>query len=166
MRSRLTGQSLGTVRVVLPVPCEEQGSFPMNQVCEPYVLQPLPWGATGEISRFALRRDRPGVSAAASALMRLSLMRGIVQISGLSGLTHWCAMMETSLIRLLRSTAIHFQAVGPTVEYHGRRQPAVAEIGSMLNRIRREQPAVWNYITADGVLWTDRLAREQQVAAG
>lgn len=160
LRSRETGQSLGTVRLVLPQAVVSQDNFPMNQLCDAYVLRPLPLDATGEISRFALRRDRSGISAAAAALMRLSLMRGIVQISGLTGLTHWCAVMEKSLLRLLRSTAIHFEAVGPMVEHHGLRQPAVADIGSVLNRIRREQPAIWNYITNQGTFWTDRFAAD------
>lgn len=71
----------------------------MNRVCEPYVLAPLPVGSTGAISRFALTRERSCISAGAAALMRLCLMRGIVQVSGQAGLTHWCAIMESSLIR-------------------------------------------------------------------
>ena len=153
--SRVTGRTLGTVRVVLPQHGGGAEGFPMNRVCEPYVLAPLPFASTGEISRFALTRERTGISAGAAALMRLCLMRGIVQVSGHSKLTHWCAIMESSLIRLLRATAIHWQPVGPTVEYHGKRQPAVASIDTMLGRIRREQPAVWSYITNDGAFWSD-----------
>jgi len=153
VRARHTGEVLGTVRVVLG--CKEAGprSFPMHRVCAGYVLAPLPCGATGEISRFALTRDRPGVSAASSALMRLFLMRGIVTISGLHDLTHWCAIMERSLLRLLRATAIHFQHVGPLVEFHGTRQPAVGAIGTVLGRIGQEKPQVWSFITGGGTLW-------------
>ena len=99
VRSRRSGQVLGTVRVVLGCAASGASSFPMNRVCERYVLSPLPAMATGEISRFALTRDRPGVSPAAAALMRLFLMRGIVTVSGTHDLTHWCAIMERSLLR-------------------------------------------------------------------
>ena len=112
--------------MVLPLPEIGHDSFPMQQACERFVLASLPAVATGEISRFALTRERTGVSPAAAALMRLCLMRGIVQVSGEAMLTHWCAIMESSLLRLLRATAIHFQAVGQPVEYHGIRQPAMA----------------------------------------
>lgn len=156
VRSRLTGEVLGTVRVVLGCAADGAASFPMNRVCEQYVLAPLPAIATGEISRFALTRDRPGVSAAASALMRIFLMRGIVTVSGEHNLTHWCAIMERSLLRLLRATAIHFEHVGPAVEYHGTRQPAVGAISTVLGRMRIEKPQVWSFITDDGALWTDR----------
>lgn len=156
VRSRRSGEVLGTVRVVVGCAARGATSFPMNRVCERYVLSPLPAMATGEISRFALTRDRPGVSPAAAALMRLFLMRGIVTVSGTYDLTHWCAIMESSLLRLLRATAIHFEHVGPAVEYHGTRQPAVGAISTVLGRIRTEKPQVWSFITGDGTLWQDR----------
>src|SRR5437764_6197064 len=122
IRSRVTGEVYGTVRVVLSKRDEGGLGFPMQRVCEDFVLAPLPVCATAEISRFALTRDRTGISPAAAALMRLYLVQGIVQISGELGLTHWCAIMERTLLRLLRSTSIYFLPVGPTVEYHGTRQ--------------------------------------------
>ncbi len=75
--------------------------------------------------------------------MRLCLVRGIVQISAEHELTHLCAIMERSLLRLLRAIAMHFLPVGPVVEHHGARQPAVSGIGAMLHRMKIEQPAVW-----------------------
>lgn len=156
VRSRASREVLGTVRVVLGCARRGPASFPMNRVCERYVLSPLPAMATGEISRFALTRERPGISPAAAALMRLFLMRGIVAISGAQDLTHWCAIMESSLLRLLRATAIHFEHVGPAVEYHGIRQPAVGAISTVLGRIRAEKPLVWSFITGEGALWRER----------
>ncbi len=161
VRARATGEVVGTVRVVLGKAEAGQASFPMNKVCERYVLAPLPAIATGEISRFALTRDRPGISPQAAALMRLFLMRGLVTVSGLHNLTHWCAIMESSMLRLLRATAIHFQHVGPAVEYHGLRQPAVGAISSVLGRIGNEKPDVWAFITGNGTLWNDAHAQAQ-----
>jgi N-acyl-L-homoserine lactone synthetase len=155
VRSRVTGAVLGTVRVVLSNPESGLSGFPMQRACEPWVLAPLPLASTGEISRFALARDRAGVSPGAAALMRLCLVRGIVQISAEGDLTHWCAIMERSLLRLLRATAIHFVPVGPAVEYHGIRQPAVCGVGTMLSRMKLEQPLVWAFITHNGTLWPE-----------
>ena len=112
-------------------------------------------------SRFALARERTGVSAAVGALMRLSLVRGIVQISAEHDLTHWCAIMERPLLRLLRATAIHFLPVGPAVDYRGWRQPAVCAIGTMLDRMKLEQPLVWAYITDNGALWSAAPVTQQ-----
>jgi N-acyl-L-homoserine lactone synthetase len=152
VRSRLTGALLGTVRLVL----SDTGldGLPMRRACGLEAFGPLSAMSTGEISRFAVARQRPSVSLAAGALVRLSLIRGIVQISVQQGLTHWCALMEPVLLRLLQATAIHFKAVGPVVECHGPRQPAICVIAPMLRRMKLEQPAIWAYITGNGALWS------------
>jgi len=152
---RTTREVVGTVRVVLPSQSPDTGdhTMPMQQVCDPAVLRSLPLHCTGEISRFALSKDRRDGAGHAGVFMRLGLMQGIVRISQEAGLTHWCAIMERSLIRLLQSTAIYFAPIGPAVEYHGLRQPAAASISATLERIRREATPVFNYVTADGALW-------------
>jgi N-acyl-L-homoserine lactone synthetase len=161
VRSRISGIVLGTVRIVLSNASAGLDGFPMHRACEPWVLAPLPLTSMGEISRFALTRDRAGISPAASALMRLCLVRGLVQVSADQQLTHWCAIMESTLLRLLRATAIYFVPVGPTVEYHGTRQPAVCAIDTMLNRMKLEQPTLWSYITDNGALWSEAATTQQ-----
>ncbi|GAC1337511.1 MAG: hypothetical protein NVSMB18_02520 [Acetobacteraceae bacterium] len=158
VRSRVTGEVYGTVRIVLSNDQDTGLGFPMARVCDDYVLGPLPQGATGEISRFALTRDRTGISPGTAALMRLCLIQGIVQVSGELGLTHWCAIMERTLLRLLRSTSIYFLPVGPTVEYHGTRQPAIWTLSDGLERMRRENPQIWAFLTLDGTLWSEPQA--------
>lgn len=154
VRNAATGVVYGTVRVVLSKAQRGGLGFPMERVCDDYVLAPLPTFATGEISRFALTRDRTGISPSSAALMRLCLIQGIVQISGEQRLSHWCAIMEKTLLRLLRSTSIYFVPVGPTIEYHGTRQPAVWALEDGLHRMRRENPLVWSFLTKDGALWS------------
>ena len=85
-------------------------------------------------------------------MLRLALMQGIVRMSDALGLTHWCAIMEPFLLRLLQMNAIHFSPLGPVIEYHGPRQPACGHIHTVLESIRQEQWEVWNYITCGGTL--------------
>ena len=92
------------------------------------------------------------MSPAALSLMRLGLVQGLVRLSDEAGVRHWFAVMERTLLRLLQSTAIHFQPAGPLVEHHGIRQPAYAHLGTMLSRMRLEQPQVWEFITETGRL--------------
>jgi len=153
LRHRMTQAVVGTVRVVMPHRAETGALFPMQAVCADPVLRGLPLRSTGEISRFSLSKDRKASAGAAAVFMRLGLMQGIVQVSRDAGLTHWCAVMERSLLRLLQSTAIHFRPVGPVVEHHGMRQPAVGKIDDIMARIHGEARPVWDYITADGTLW-------------
>ncbi len=152
LRRRATQDVVGTVRVVLPG--RTAGAFfPMQQVCGPILMRDLPLHSTGEISRFALSKDRRVGAGEAGVLMRLGLMQGIVKVSADAGLTHWCAVMERSLLRLLQATAIYFQPIGTLVEYHGIRQPAGGRIETILDRIRRDATPVWEYITQNGNLW-------------
>ena len=161
VRSRLNGEIYGTVRVVLS---GENSEFPMEHLCEKSVLASLPRPRTGEVSRFALTRDRTGLSPAASALMRLCLFRGIVQIAGEEGLTHLCALIEKTLLRLLQSSAIHFRPVGPAVEHRGIRYPSTWTINDGLLRVHYENKIVWSFITADGKLWSEDLTATKIVA--
>lgn len=157
VRSRATGEVYGTVRLVMSKRDQGGLGFPMQRVCEDYVLAPLPGVATAEISRFALTRDRSGISPAAAALMRLYLIQGVIELSGELGLTHWCAIMEKTLLRLLRSTSIYFLPVGPAIEYHGIRQPAIFTLEDGLERMRREQPQIWSFLTQDGTAWSPSM---------
>ena len=155
VRSRLNGEVYGTVRVALSGKEHSNSEFPIEHLCGKSVLASLPRARTGEVSRFALTRDRAGLSPAASALTRLCLFRGIIQIAGEEGLTHLCALMEKTLLRLLQSTAIYFHTVGPAVEHRGIRYPSIWRISDGLSRMQHENNAVWSFVTADGTLWSE-----------
>ncbi len=156
VRERHNGRVVGTVRLILPL-AGTQRSLPTQQLCTPGLLDGLPAKTTAEVSRFAVSKDRRGADAMADSLLRLSLVQGAVQMSRDHGVTHWCAVMERSLLRLLRTTAIHFSPIGPCVEYHGLRQPAVADLGAMLARMEQEQPKFWHFITGSGEFWPSQM---------
>src|SRR5262249_48707886 len=130
----------------------------------------LPRSHTGEISRFAVsktfrRRANEeqtligGISDVSADPRRripnasLGLMQAMVAMAGKAGVTHLCAVMEPTLLRMLRRLGIHFTDIGPQVDYHGRRQPCYSDLDVLLARIWLEQPEVWELITSDGNLW-------------
>ncbi len=166
VRSRVTGAVYGTVRVVLPRRADASAGFPMQQFCQDWVLNDLPRDASGEVSRFALLRDRSGISPAAAALMRLCLIQGVVRICHEQGITHLCALMERTLLRLLQATSIHFVPVGPAIEFRGRRHPSLWNVGEGLVRVRRENRVAWSFITDNGTYCAQSLqgARSRAVA--
>lgn len=164
LTQRSTGQVVGTVRVVASEPCGRGLGVPMEALCPSGLLRLLPSDSTGEISRFAISKDLRDVGGAGGALLRLGLMRGIVELSRDLRLTHWCAVMEPTLLRLLRVSGIHFQSLGPAIEYHGLRQPSWGSIDLVLGRMRRERPAVWDYITAGGALWPESVVADVEAA--
>jgi N-acyl amino acid synthase of PEP-CTERM/exosortase system len=167
LRWRQTGEVVGTVRVVLPKTPPGGDDFPLQHVCDSAVLCELPRTTIGEVSRFALAkqltRQVRSMSAETCSLLRLALIRGAVWLSAEAGHTHWVAVMEPTLLRLLRATGIHFQSLGPPVEYHGLRQPAVAELVPTMARLAREQPVIWDFITASGTWYTPLPTKRQRV---
>ena len=146
--SRDLGQIVGTVRMVLASAHEPENSFPLQAVCRPRVLGDIPIESTVEISRFAISKERR--SGLSTGLMRLGLVQGLVRLSHELGTTHWCAVMERPLLRLLQSNSICFESLGPLVDYHGPRQPCFSGLGSLLDRVGNEQPDVWDYLTQNG----------------
>jgi hypothetical protein len=114
------------------------------------LLGNLPLATCGEVSRFALAKQTRGLINSCSAVLRLALMKGVVMMSEEAGHSHWLAVMEPTLLRLLAATGIHMVPLGPPVDYHGVRQPTYAEIVPTLARCAVEQPAVWDFITEGG----------------
>ena len=117
------------------------------------LLRTLPRLRIAEVSQFALSKQLRAVSACSGSLARLALVRGIVQLSACMRLTHWCALMEPKLLRLLGTSGIHFMPMAGLVEHHGLRQPSVVGLPEMLERVYREKPAVWEFITDGGMFW-------------
>lgn len=145
-----SGTVIGTARLILPQAANPGDSFPLQGICPPELFAGLPFRSTAEISRFAMSKERGDLTAAAAGLSRLALVRGLVQLSQQQGVTHWCAVMERTLLRLLRASAIHFDHMGPVVEYYGLRQPASCDLAEMLSRMKREQREIWGFVTDHG----------------
>lgn len=166
-----TERVVGTVRLVAPVvaagycPAAEL-DLPMHGLCSPAIFKELPSdGRMGEVSRFSISKDLRDTAAVGSVPLRLGLVRGLVQLSAEMGINAWCAVMEPTLLRLLRVSGIHFTSLGPAIEYRGLRQPSWNRLDDILTRMRRERPAVWDYVTDYGALWPETVEAATAVAA-
>jgi N-acyl-L-homoserine lactone synthetase len=155
---RESGQAVGTCRIIPASPHVNRDRLPMTRAFPPGILRTLPTDTTGEISRFALSKQRRW-NCGAGMMMRLGLMQGIVRLSGELGLTHWCAIMEPSLVRLFCMKGIVFRALGPPVEYFGWRQPVFAEISELSTLLKVTHWDVWNYLSLGGTLWNEQFVR-------
>ena len=74
-------------------------------------------------------------------------------------MTHWCAVMEPTLLRLLRMTSIYFHPLGPVVDYHGKRQPCFNRLDHLLDAVYLERWALWIYLTKGSKVWRERMDR-------
>jgi N-acyl-L-homoserine lactone synthetase len=146
LRNREDGQVVGTARLVANPRGAAQRDLPMLRYCSPDLLRHLPLRTTGEVSRFALSKRRRPVGTPPDRLLRLALMRGILRASLELGLTHWCALMEPTLLRLMRSSGVRFSALGPLVEAFGLRQPSAAAIGHALADGRDRHPDLYRFV--------------------
>jgi N-acyl-L-homoserine lactone synthetase len=146
LRHRPSGRAIGTVRLIIPHLNGPASLLPMQELAD---LPSLPGARIAEVSGFALSKVlRP--PNAAGCFARLALIRGMVRLSAQMKLTHWCALMEPKLLRLLGASGIHFRPMGGLIEHHGLRQPSFIDLTEMLERVRREKPTVWDFITGAG----------------
>lgn len=143
-RRRSDGEVIGTVRIVPGSPFAG-GELPCGMVPGVELPRFLHGVRTVEISRFAISRDKR--AAGSPALLRMALVRAAVEMTRKVGATHWCALMETALLRMLRGTGIHFVLSGDPVEHHGMRQPCWTDLDQMLDRMRRDAPDAWRFVT-------------------
>ena len=84
--------------------------------------------------------------------MRLGLLQMLVRMSVQHGITHWVAVMEPKVIRMLSAMGLQFEPFGGVVDHHGWRQPCFCNLSDMLRYMKRERPAFWNVLTAGGTL--------------
>lgn len=180
---RATDADAGTVRMVFPDRRASEPQLPLDSLCADPALRDdalIPRASTAEVSRFAVsrrfcrRRDsrwsaaRPEYSGTGDESepgktehrrliphLCLGLIEALVVNSARHGVTHWCAAMEPSLLRMLRALGIHFHPLGPRVQYRGVRQPCYTEVDQMLRRTHQQRRDIWELITNCGAYWPE-----------
>jgi N-acyl amino acid synthase of PEP-CTERM/exosortase system len=156
---RPSGEIMGTVRLILPVGGGLESFTMRNIIAHCGGSLPVPLATTAEVSRFSISKHarqvlplRRGASREAGAarraepLMSLGLIQGLVRMSELHGITHWCAVMEPKMLRMLDAMGIHFTPVGEPLEYHGLRQLCYCDVSSVLRTMRMERPSFWEIV--------------------
>ncbi|EAR21286.1 PEP-CTERM/exosortase system-associated acyltransferase [Nitrococcus mobilis] len=80
----------------------------------------------------------------------LGLFAAIVRMSVDQDITHWFAVMEPTLLRLLQRFGIHFPPIAPLVEHHGLRRPTLAAATTVVGGILCKRPDIWEIVTDRG----------------
>lgn len=171
-----SGMIAGTVRLVLPDNSNSNAEFPIEKHCSGLVRPSVATSQrsqVAEISRFCISKEfkrrmaephtlwGSDVSEEEMAMAQrrliphitVGLFLAITRMSAQHGIKYWYAVMEPSLLRLLKRFGIHFDEIGPTVDYHGIRQPCFASAEAVLRRIHDESHDAWELITEAGSLW-------------
>lgn len=148
---RPSDKAIGTSRLILP----NGAALPVHSVLGPsHSLTGSRWAGAkpAEISRFAISRAFRPDKGVHSRLPCLGLAQILLRLSRSHGVTHWVAMMEPALLRMLAAMGIEFTPIGPLVSYHGLRQPCGCKIARMLDTLRQRNPAHWHIVTDGGRL--------------
>ncbi|HSH30532.1 MAG TPA: PEP-CTERM/exosortase system-associated acyltransferase [Thiohalobacter sp.] len=170
VQQRSTGYPAGVVRLIQPDPDDIEAPFPVELHCAGQLDRKVidRFGVDrahlAEVSRFAVARGfkrRPGESGTVAGVsgdlgyateqqiedarrifphISLGLIAMLFVMSRRQGITHWYAVMEPSLSRLLTRFGINFTPIGPIVDYRGRRQPMIARPEQLLETIQHKRP--------------------------
>ena len=170
-----TGLVSGAVRLILPDPADLTDCFPIQHVCSPELLRSvegLDLSRAAEISRFAVSktfRRRVGEERYADVnwndgkkgefddmrqlpYITLGLFRACLAMSNAHDISHVFAVMEPALIRLIRRFGLRFEPIGPLVDYHGKRQPCVANMENLVEMAAQHRTDCWLVGTDHGRL--------------
>jgi N-acyl amino acid synthase of PEP-CTERM/exosortase system len=175
-----TGMVAGGIRLILP--CNGESDLPVWRVCDRDVAANkaayVPASRTAEVSRNSVSKefrqlcvhtmDSEGRHELRRVMRHLSLgsLAAVIHMASVNGITHITAAMESPMLRMFASLGLHFQKLGGPVEYHGVRQPAYAELDSLLARVWVERPDVWEIMTHRGKYWPLNEPLAQAIAAG
>ena len=163
VRHRSSDQVAGVVRLVLPDHANPENPLPIELYCgdtiDHAVLDKFQFSRSriAEVSRFAVSNrfingSGAGNTPAADDPSRyfphisLGLIAMLFVASAHHQLTHWYAVMEPTLSRLLSRSGIDFTPIGPVTNYHGRRQPMITSINDLLVNIYHKRHDFFNLI--------------------
>jgi len=182
VRHRKLGITAASVRLVLSDHDCPEAPFPLEKNCaatfrsSASIPGSIPRGSIAEISRFAVSKHfkrRVGEAGHPAGVgpdpehyikpdankgrviphLILGLFAAIVKMSAEHHITHWYAVMDVSLLRLLVRFGINFRLMGGPVEYHGLRQPCFGSVDEILAGIWEKRADIWQLITDDGAVW-------------
>ena len=176
----------GNVRLILGKRLAAGQPFPIESQCRQtfhaaFRPEDLPRNALGEISRFALSKEfrkrfkEKGVTHGLTndihadshdergrriiPHLTIGLFKALLLMSVEHEVSHWYAVMEPTLIRILKRFGIEFVPIGEPVEYHGKRVPCLAVVDHVVKKVKHMHPDIWRFATDNGALWASSPRR-------
>jgi N-acyl amino acid synthase of PEP-CTERM/exosortase system len=167
VRHRASEQVAGVVRLVFPDGRNPENPLPIELHCgdtfNHAVLSRFKFSRNriAEVSRFAVSNHFINGSSHGNTPddddpgryfphISLGLIAMLFVASAQHQVTHWFAVMEPSLSRLLSRSGIDFTPIGPVTDYHGRRQPMIARINDLLISISHKRRDFFELIESLG----------------
>ena len=132
----------GNVRLIKPI----HRKFPIEFFVD--INKYVDKNSSLEISRFCLSKDlRKQINQKQyEALYVLSLIKWIVNYALLNHYEYLLAIVEPSLIRVLKKHSIEFNVLGEKVNYHGVRYPCCIVLNKLLEEVRQKKPEIFEFM--------------------
>ena len=172
LRHRLSGESVGCVRLILDNNALPNNAFPVEhymQIDHQIIdTHRLPRSNFAEISRFSvlkkfLKRDheqnKSQIKSGDTYLLQnrrrfpdpgLALIVGIVKMCDIHQIDYLISGMDPVLNRLLRGYGFGMRAAGPLINYYGKRRPYYGEVASILENLHQNHREIWELATNFG----------------
>ena len=177
IRHRKSGDYAATARLILPDFNNPEKLFPLELYCEideVAMMQPIQRKNMGEISRFCVSKSFKNRKNETHTLegigsdwqdyfttderrtfphISLALMACIIKASYENDIYYAYGAMEPSFFRFLSALGINLIKIGPSVDYHGERWPALVKATYLLDSITEKNLDIWNLLTNNGRFW-------------
>ena len=176
IRHRKSGNFAATTRLILPNTNNPEILFPLELYCKIdnfAVMQPIARENLAEVSRFCVskafknRRNEGHTLAAIGSgsdqqvdfaqnerrtfpHLSLALIACVIRGSYENDIRYLYGSLEPSWLRFLSVMGINFTKIGPLVNYHGERWPAVIKITDLLDSVAEKNLNLWNLLTNNG----------------
>jgi len=174
IRHRKSGDYAATTRLILPDVTNPEKLFPLEQHCEINnfaAMQPINRAHLAEVSRFCVSKefnkrkdDRHALAAIGSVRLddftlnerrsfphlSLALIACFIKASYENDIHYLIATMEPSFFRFVSPLGINLIKIGPLVDYHGERWPAMIKITDLLDCVAKKNPNILNFLTNKG----------------
>lgn len=155
VRHKSSNHAAGVVRLVFADQLNPEKPLPIELHCgdtfDQSVLDQFEFSRANiaEVSRFAvssrfmagagIKKPAEDDSSRYFPHISLGLIAMLFVASAHHQVTHWYAVMEPSLSRLLSRSGIEFTPIGPIVDYHGKRQPMMAKVDDLLCNVYQKR---------------------------
>lgn len=174
IRHRQSGDYVATTRLILPDIHNPEKLFPLELHCKidnVAVIQSINRRHLGEVSRFCVSKAFKKRKNEAHTLtgigsdwqdsftlderrafphITLALMACAIKASHENNIYYFYGSMEPPWVRFLSAMGINFIKIGPLVDYHGDRWPAVIKVTDMLDGVAEKNLDIWNLLTNKG----------------
>jgi len=183
IRHSNSGVYAATTRLILPDANNPKKLFPLEQYCtidNVAVMEPINRAHLAEVSRFGVseafkrrKNERNTLAAIGSDRLddftpnerrtfphlSLALMACFIKASHENDIHYLFASMETSFLRFVSPLGIDLIKIGPTVNYHGERCPAMIKITDMLDCVAETNQEIWSFLTNEECFGEARLQK-------